>query len=275
MWHTRVGDWLRASAGGSSEVINLGVDGVGPRVALRLFEVEGRYLAPDLVLLGLFVGNDLVDEAPAPQHVPWLERWSLTWRLGARLLALGGSARGIGAALRKQRVLRPPQAAGTAPGGHPVPGYRYDRDQAIASRRGFVHIERGRLRTFALATRSEMSERMDDVLETIRALDDTVTRAGGQFVVAVIPDVVQVDRDIHRDVVDAPDRYDFDWPQAALRAAFDADGVAAVDLRPAFRAAPAEPRLYRMNDTHCTLAAKEIAGFLQQRHPEWVRRGAG
>jgi hypothetical protein len=166
-----------------------------------------------------------------------------------------------------------------APGGHAVPGYRYDRDQAVASRPGFVHIERGRLRTFALATRPEMSERMDDVLETIRATDDTATRAGGQLVVAVIPDVVQVDRDIHRDVVDALDRYDFDWPQSALGAAFDADGVAAVDL-PAFRAAPAEPRLYRVNDTHWSdvgnaLAAKEIAEFLQARHLEWIPRGAG
>ncbi len=271
MWHTRVGDWMKESGASSSvEVINLGVDGVGPRFIRRLFEVEGRHLAPDLVLLGLFVGNDLLDEAPALHHVPWPERWSLTWRLVARLRAVGGSAREIGAELRSQRVRWPRPGAGSPPGGHAVPGYRYDRDRAIASREGFLHIERGRLRTFELAARPEMSERLADILATIRALGASVTGVGGELVVAVIPDVVQVAPDLLREIIDGAERYDFDWPQSRLRSAFAAAGVAAVDVLPAFRSAPTEPRLYRVNDTHWSdagnaLAARVIFEFLRER----------
>jgi len=267
MWHTLVGRRMQESGGGLVEVINLGVDGVGPRFTLRLFEIEGRDLAPDLVLLGLFVGNDLVDETPALHHVPWPERWSLAWRLVARLVAAGGSVREIGAEIRNQKAWRPRKGAGTAPGGHALPGYRYDRDRAVASRQGFLHIERGRLRTFELAARAEMGERIGEVVRTILDLRQGVTEAGGELVVAVIPDVVQVDPGARRDIVDVPERYDFDWPQSALSSAFAAAGVSAVDLLPAFREAPAEPRLYRLNDTHWSdagnaLAARVIAGFL-------------
>jgi hypothetical protein len=142
----------------------------------------------------------------------------------------------------------------------------------MASREAFLRVERGRLRTFDLATRQAMRARLADVLDTIAALDARVTEAGGELVVVVIPDVVQVDRDVRRDIVDAPERYDFDWPQSALSAAFATAGVAAVDLLPAFRKAPAEPRLYRLNDTHWSdagnaLAAQEIGEFLRTRQP--------
>ena len=63
MWHRLVGDAVARQSGRPVEVINLGMPAVGPGFALRAFEVEGRQLAPDLVLLGLFVGNDLTDEA--------------------------------------------------------------------------------------------------------------------------------------------------------------------------------------------------------------------
>ena len=43
------------------EVINLAVTGHGTDQELRIFEEEGRLYAPDLVLLNVFVGNDLED----------------------------------------------------------------------------------------------------------------------------------------------------------------------------------------------------------------------
>ena len=63
MWHRLVGDVVARRSGRPVEVINLGKPAVGPGFALRAFEVEGRFLHPDLVQFGLFIGNDLTDEA--------------------------------------------------------------------------------------------------------------------------------------------------------------------------------------------------------------------
>src|SRR5207244_1185645 len=83
MWHRRVGDVVARERSRPVEVINLGMPAVGPGFALRAFEVEGRFLAPDLVLFGLFVGNDLTDEAGG--RGSFLVRHVYAWRLAKRL----------------------------------------------------------------------------------------------------------------------------------------------------------------------------------------------
>jgi lysophospholipase L1-like esterase len=57
----RLGERLSAALGREVEVVNAGVAGYGPDQALRRLERELASLAPDLVVLGLFAGNDFGD----------------------------------------------------------------------------------------------------------------------------------------------------------------------------------------------------------------------
>jgi hypothetical protein len=262
MWHSLVGDRLRARGGRPVEVINLGVPGVGPRFSLRLFELEGARLAPDLVLFGLFVGNDLLDEAPKGDPGPAWQRWSLLGRLVARLPLLVRHAGAIRAEARRQSAGRDPPAP-TGPGGHPVAGYVYDPETPVLGGREetLLSLERQRLRLFAVDRRSEAQAWLADVVRTVAALDRAVAASGGRLVVVVMPDHMQVDDALRDAVVGGPieGRYDFGWIQPALVEQLGARGVIAVDLLPAFRAAPRVPRLYRRYDTHWSTAGNALA----------------
>lgn len=265
MWHSVVGQRVRERTRRPVEVLNLGIPGVGPRFALRMFQLEGRRLAPDLVLLGLFVGNDLFDEVGAPSPRSGPGRFSLTWRLADHLAVLVRSAAPV--------LQRLPHDEG--PGGHPVRGPVYDPEVALGSDETLVRVERNDARVFARHSRTEAETRLADVAGTVAALDRAVREARGTLVVVVIPDRVQVDDDLRRAVLGAsrPEDYDFDWLQTALTGRLAAAGVRSIDLLPAFRAAaPTPPRLYRRADTHWSaagnrLAADEIAGFLARNPP--------
>jgi hypothetical protein len=269
MWHTLVGDRLRTRRGGPVEVINLGVNGVGPRFALRLFELEGASLAPDLVLHGLFVGNDLLDEAP-PEHASFWMRRSLLVRLLSRARVLARHAGDLAAEANRQRRIPPRQG----PGGFPVPGHTYDPDTPFfgTTEDTYLRIERERSGMFARGARPRIAPLIAEVADVEAALARSVGARGGRLVVVLMPDRLQVDPILRRTVLDAApaSAYDFAWIQAALTAALAERQVAAVDLLPAFQAAPPVPALYRRSDTHWSaagdaLAAAEIDAFLAAR----------
>jgi hypothetical protein len=266
MWHALVGARLAERTGRPVEVLNLGVLGVGPRFSLRLFELEGRHLAPDLVLFGLFVGNDLTDEQPGARPAWHPSRWSVTWRLARRAATRVRAAGGI-------HLTRPAPPAG--PGGFPTPGYVYDPEAVFSSEEAFIAIERDASRIFERALRPEVEQWIADVAGTTAALDRAVRTAGARLVVIIIPDQVQIDPGLRHAVVEVsglPEtEFDFDGIHAALVRRIAQVGVATVDLLAAFQRAPTTPHLYRRWDTHWSaagnaLAAEEIATFLPA-HP--------
>jgi hypothetical protein len=281
MWHTLVGERIRERTAKPVEVINLGVPGVGPRFSLRLFELEGRHLAPDLVLFGLFIGNDLTDEAGVP-NVAWsLEGSSLTWRLAKNAFRLARRAPAVLQQLRSLKRLPGSDDAGHPPGGYPVPGPPYDPEVVFGSEEAFLQIERNCSRIFASGLRAWVEERIADVSDTVAALDRTVRDSGGKLVVLIMPDQVQVDDGIRQAVVEGSSppggSYDFDWVQPAMVRRLADAGVTTVDLLRAFHNAPATPRLYRRRNTHWSaagnaLAAEHVVAFLAERRLMPTRR---
>jgi hypothetical protein len=249
MWHRLVGEAVARDRGRPVEVINLGMPAVGPGFALRAFEVEGHLLQPDLVLFGLFVGNDLTDEAGG--RGSFLVRQVCVWRLAKRLGAL---ARQGDFGVRH---------AGTPPGGYAVDGYRYDPENSWLRADEFLRVERETLDLFEIARRTEVSALIDEAVRTTTVLERAVREARSRLVVALIPDVLQVDPAIRAEVIVSAARptgsYDFEWPETELARRLAAAGVTVVDLLPAFRAAPTSPRLYRRLDVHWSVAGNAVA----------------
>jgi hypothetical protein len=88
-------------------------------------------------------------------------------------------------------------------------------------------------------------------------------RSGVRVYAVLIPDEVQVDRDLQDKVVRSAGHpasdYDFAGLNRRISQFLDGLGVAHVDLLPAFLAEADRTRLYRVNDSHWNIAGNKLA----------------
>jgi hypothetical protein len=233
------------------EVLNLSVPGVDPSVYYKRWTALGRRFEPDLVLVGLYLGNDIA-EFRNPYEASTLInelyyaakiRSHLGAFVTARLRALR-SAPGPPPRLEEPLAVAPPAAAPKREFVSRVnplvvaDARRYPRfwlDALLLSHRGFEDSLRA-------------------VLGVARAIDREATAAGARAVFLLIPAPVQVDADYH----DFYRRLGFEMSprllsepvvQERISAFFVGNGIRFVDLLPALRATSTE-FLYYLNDGH-------------------------
>jgi hypothetical protein len=259
------------------EVINAGLVGGGPESAARLLEVEGPRLEPDLVVVGFYAGNDLLDALLGTDAVE-VREGSLFWRPGERERWESAVEPG-----RLVRTSRPPSAL--------------DRWKTLLRTRSHLYrltsrlyaTGRGRSEDAGCAPVSLFQEEafcvrrypaeLEDgwraataALERIKAWCD---RKGAALALVVIPFRGQVEEDAWRAFlachrVEADD-FDREKPQGLVKGWAEAAGVPLLDLLPALRAAAREPGdLYYRGDPHWTprahaIAAREILAALRER----------
>ena len=270
-WCGRLERALAASRGQPVEVLRLGVPGTGPPFYLRMWELEGARLAPDVVVVGLFAGNDFFDEQGRAEGGPSrLERAaaaSYAARLLRNLLRLDAPA-----------LARTPSTSGVRhpSGGFDAPGFVYDDTRPAFSPDAFAEIERDRMTLCLHSARLRFELRLERVMRILRELRAQVARGGGRLVVLAIPDEYQVDADVARQAARAErqalEAYDLDRAQRELGRALEAEGIEWVDLLPAFREQAVRGRLYVPRDTHWNraghrLAAEVLAEFFDRVKP--------
>ncbi len=250
------------------EVYNMGAPGIGPPEYLLLLQEEALPMQPDLVLVNLFVGNDLRFRSPQPLDVPGLRAWLDADRVvGARLLrrlaALsrererqGGAPIGVaqGAAGSGELVETPEQAWAAFP-------FTADPslERPMFSDEEFLRIESGRaiVCDAGLAPYDALTEILDRML-----------RIAGRtpLVIQLIPDEFQVNDALWAEVLPAwsgreMERY---RPQRLVRAWCDANGVDLVDplerLLAAEDNAAGTRRTYHVRDTHWNALGNRVAG---------------
>lgn len=233
---------------GRGELYDMGIVGVGADVYLAMLEREALALRPDVVVIALFLGNDVPERPPEPEppglrgllardslrslaFVRRLAALSLEWR---RADAHEGDA-----PWREDPLLEPP-------------GF---------SEETFLDIEVRRARVIAQETS------VDPVRTLVPVLEDIVAVAGQVPVLfLLIPDEFQVEDAVWERVASAlgRDGLDRDRVQRLLRAAFDERGWRYLDLLPALRAVPplADGRrhVYHLRDTHFNKRGCEVAG---------------
>lgn len=276
-WTTLVAADLATRTARPVEPIRLAVPGTGPQFQLRLFEIEGARLAPDLVVLAFFVGNDFFDElggafvrGPLDRIALALRARSLAWRLAGNVARLA-----TGLAPRPGPPDRDPPAAAAGRGGYEVDAFARDFDETLPSFReeAYLAIEAERLSLCLAGETGRFATRLARVLETIDQLDAHVRAIGARFVVLLIPDEYQVDPAVFaaaaRHAGRHPADYDLDRPQRDLARALDARGIPVLDLLAASRGAAANASLYLPRDTHWNtaghrLAAAELARFVAE-----------
>jgi lysophospholipase L1-like esterase len=241
------------SRGVRAEVLNAGAPGFGVPDEVAWFERWGRPLAPDVILVTVFIGNDLQDAAPGPKPaavagalvVPGekaggLSRW-LYYHSQLFVLIKNSS---LGGSLR--HLLGRPEPLET----------RQQRDE------------------FDLYAKDSESEPVrQGAAATERAVAELAAGAGKARILAIlIPSVIQVDPQRWRGNLGRfgldPSRYDRARPNAIFRGIFARHGIPVLDLLEPFTVAVAHGRkIYYPLDQHLTpagyaLTASEVAGRL-------------
>lgn len=232
-------------AGGSPvEVINLGVPATGPPEYVEMLRREGLAYAPDLVLCFVFLGNDFF----GLEEIPWWRRSYLA-ELATYLARIVPAYRG--------RIIHGPA--------------EYRDDRATFQRAAYLAIEQARAAAFDTRFQPFPSQ-AERVLTALGRMRDLAAAAGARFAVVLIPDELQVDPELRREVLALPparDAADFDWerPNRVLAEGLAEEGVPVLDLTAPFLAAAGGQRLYRLNDSHWNLAGNALAARLLS---EWL-----
>jgi len=244
-------------------VHNVGMSAIGPREYEYLLHNEVLSLTPQLVVVDLFIGNDLTaplgdaTEAEPPLR-SWLDREEVLLLRVPRLLA------GADPAPR-------PAASGVAFAG--------ELDEAVLVRLypwlgdPLVEIESMKTPQYlrleahrALGACGPVPPAWPAIFATLRRMAASCAEQGAGFAVLLIPDEFQVEDELWRQVVAAlpNERLDRDLPQRVLTTFCQEQGLPCLDLLPRLRAveplSDGQRHLYARNDTHWNRRGNAEAG---------------
>lgn len=240
-------------------VHNMGVPAIGPREYPWLLENEALPLAPDVVVIAFFVGNDFTARAGFLRS--WLERRNvLSYVVPKRLSTLARRRRRQRPSARGAEA--PPETVATDPG-ELTTRYPWILDPSLErpvfSERAYPELERTR------AARACSPSPVDEqdllgVLERIRA-----AAAGTRLAFLVIPDEFQVEDGLWTRIQASLGReLERDRPQRWLAAWLEPRRIPYLDALPCLRAVPPGPDgrrgVYHRRDTHWNAHGNRVVG---------------
>ena len=255
---------LQKRAAGS-EIINLGVSGWDPPEEFHLLKVYGSQFEPDLVMMSLFIGNDIMRRRGAYLEEPrvvagqsyyvhvvgnWVhdtfgpDRWFLYHNVNFLLKV--GSRRLWRASEENPASVEP---AGASVALRTRPEYLRDIDE-----RSDIYLK---------AETPEVGYHWRRTVATLNAMRQYLDARNIPFLLVLLPAHEQIDGGVRREWMAAvgtdSDRYVFDKPQRLLNDWCRQRGVAVVDLLPVFERESDSSRLFFRNDIHWTTAAHALA----------------
>jgi hypothetical protein len=256
----------------SVDMVMLGLGGYSPENYVGIMRSLGQSLDPDLVIMNLFVGNDIhmLDVrgelfrgrryfVGSPHPVLNVARKSRVFVLGETVFLRKIRSAILGRRYRNavERIkAKPPseEAAEAAPTSKPyVPS------------RAYIHIQSKRLPVF----RRESTRRIEKLWRRTEAYLEEFDRlckdSGVPWILHVIPTEVQVDVTTRRRVLAALDlaesEYDFELPQRRLREFADTHGVLFLDPLAELQGLHRDDaRLYLPGNTHWNIRGNVLDG---------------
>jgi hypothetical protein len=224
------------------EVYNFGISGAGPREYLTILRRDVWRFQPDLVLLSVFVGNDITESLATPRHLdPGQHALYLLVQRSWRIFTGRGQTS---------------VTAGARCAGHSL------------SPQAFREVEARRLAVCRHAVPNGLEKKWQQALAYLADLVTECRSHGVPLAVVLIPDEFQVNPAVLRNALaDAglgDSTIDLNLPQRRLAEFFRARAVPCLDLLPAFGRAL---DLYAPCDTHWNIrgnhrAADQVSGWL-------------
>jgi hypothetical protein len=238
------------------EVVNTGVGGWSPFQYAEFLEHYGAAYEPDLVLVGLFVGNDIyIDRFDAEQ--------TLTAVLGRRVSREAAQSRWIKLrvfAYENSHIARALMAKSPD-------DMNFDRQDCGDFLDYYIAVQTNRVHSHLAEPSAELLQQADANIAEIVRMQKAAAGMGAGLVVAILPDENQINPLLQQRVIPESElaAYDFDMPQRYLLERFAANGIATLDLLDPIRS---DERCLYMNDTHWVpaghqLVAEQLGAFLQ------------
>jgi len=232
---TLLEDMLNAKPGGHRyEVINMGIPGTSLDHYLALLLREGLELDPDLVILSIFLGNDLAEtdkRQTVTSYVASLVRflWQVPEHFEARQIN---------------------------------PLLTYEDDQPTFSYDRFLDIEVARAPIYFVKN-PDTEKWLRNAGKYVKEIDQVCVFKKVRLLIVLIPDELQIDGALQHAVIErrkVPARdMDFSLPNKRLSAELDQAGLSYVDLLEPFRRVSSHTRLYKPYDTHWNIAGNRLA----------------
>ncbi|TDJ68334.1 MAG: hypothetical protein E2O39_13330 [Planctomycetota bacterium] len=249
-------------------VFNMGAAGVAPPEYEVMLVEDALPLDPDIVVVGVFVGNDL-SYAVVGSGLPdtalrsWMQRDEVLLFVLPRRLARVAEERDRRAAGPAGVV----PGRGDAPRGASVEELRTSLpwlddpslEAGSLSDETFLRLEADR----ALATCRGVPSAFADVCESLTAM--RAASGSAELCVMLIPDEFQVEDELWAAVVArVGTTLDRDLPQRRLSSWLAQEGFATLDLLPVLRAVPpmddGRRHLYHLRDTHFNARGNRVVG---------------
>ncbi len=265
-WPVLLGSRLRRELRVPAEVVNLGYSGIGPQFELRIWQLEGSTLRPDLVILAFYVGNDFLDgqaSLRAGNPVDALAEYSYLVRVGRNLYRHKVAEETLTTGLRD--VKEHPDSRSEAVGGVELFGYDriYDSNQPSMPLTTFVRVTASRMDLFHSSNQSRLDLEFGRIARILTEIHKGVERSGAEFLMMIIPAEFQVDPEVARaaaDLLEMPlSDFDLDRPQRLVTEFCKKTGIECIDLLPAFREAGIRRKLYRKQNTHWNVEGNALA----------------
>src|SRR5262249_22211107 len=219
------------------QVYNFGVSGTGPREYDLILRQDVWSFQPDLLLVWLFIGNDITEQLATPRHMdPRHLSLYLLLERGGRLWC------------ERQR------------GGLPQePRAERWRSSTLAERT-FQEVEGRRLIVCLQPPPPVVEKKWQRAFSYLERMVKECRRQCVPIIVVLIPDEFQINPKVLNDALAesrlSPDAVDLNFPQQRLCAFFADRGVPCLDLLPAFQRAP---DTYAPQDTHWNVRGNRLA----------------
>jgi SGNH hydrolase-like domain, acetyltransferase AlgX len=234
---------------------NYGVPAVGLPEYAELLRSEVRLADPSLVVISVFVGNDIHEglSFTRPEKRRYcLQQW-LVWKVAQRAITLLAESRDdLQRIERLGSVADQPESAPIHSGLQtPI------TEEPTFSETRFLEIERSRM----VVTQADDVRAITGYEQLLVGLRYFERALGESLVIAIIPDEFQVNDALWHAIGGEEGPFERDLPQRRILEFCKRHEVACIDLLPALRAAEESQPTYHLRDTHWNRYGNRVAGI--------------
>jgi hypothetical protein len=230
-----------------TEIFNFGVSGAGPREYLTILRQHALAFQPDLVLVSIFVGNDITESLPTPRHLD--PRQHSLYLLVNRVFLL----------LRERWRKGQENRAGAS-----------DRFAAgTLAPATFCEVEARRLAVCLDPSPPGLERKWQRTLNYLDRIVSDCRERHISVACVLIPDELQANPNVLAEALDTAQidarRLDLEKPQRRLVSFLAERGVPCLDLLPTFKGVSST---YAPRNTHWSVLGNRLAA---QRISNWLR----
>ena len=248
------------SGKGEVEVINAGMEGMGPGYYWHILNKFGKLINPDLVLVGFFVGNDFEEAEISvfigniimePKNL--IKRYSKYgefsyWRL-CKLLKNKYTHYREARRKKQEAKQQPAQEEGTF------------------SQATFIEVEKKRSWIFNNNKRDDLQQRWQECSNILLKIKDWCDRKQIKMVIAILPEQFQVDQALREEVLikykhNTEENLDLSYPNTLIVNFCRTHDINCLDMLAQFQAQGETRPLYKLRDSHWNEAGNRLAADL-------------